>query len=70
MPNGLKAQVHPIGGKMLRPFLTNETTDVMVNYVYAYLKAKPKTKKNIRDALLLAQTSIVNHVRKGQIDKK
>jgi len=60
----------PIGGKMLRPFLTDETTDVMTNYVYAYLKAKPKTKKNIRDALLLAQTSIVNHVRKGQIDKK
>jgi len=55
---------------MLRPFLTDESTHVITNYIYAYLKDKPKTKKNIRDALLLAQTSIVNHVRKGTIDKK
>tara|TARA_X000001382_G_scaffold4758_1_gene4240 strand:+ start:2305 stop:2433 length:129 start_codon:yes stop_codon:yes gene_type:complete len=42
----------------------------MTNYIYAYLKTKPKTKKNITEAILLAQTSIVNHVRKVKDDKK
>ena len=52
---------------MYRSFLTDETINVMTNYIYAYLKTKPKTKKNITEAILLAQTSIVNH---GQIALK
>ena len=76
LPNGLKAQVHPIGGKkpiggkMLRAFLTDETIDVIVNYVYAYLKDRPKTRKNIKAAILLAQNEIILHIRKGKKNDK
>ena len=55
---------------MLRAFLTDETTNVIVNYVYAYLKDKPKTKKNIKTAMLLAQNEIILHVRKGKRNGK
>ena len=55
---------------MLRAFLTDETTNVIVNYVYAYLKDKPKTKRNIKAAILLAQNEIILHIRKGKKNGK
>ena len=55
---------------MLRAFLTDETTNVIVNYVYAYLKDKPKTRKNIKAAILLAQNEIILHIRKGKKNDK
>tara|TARA_Y100001937_G_C6960758_1_gene258769 strand:- start:72 stop:242 length:171 start_codon:yes stop_codon:yes gene_type:complete len=55
---------------MLRAFLTDETIDVIVNYVYAYLKDRPKTRKNIKAAILLAQNEIILHIRKGKKNDK
>tara|TARA_R110002020_G_scaffold60072_1_gene163122 strand:+ start:477 stop:647 length:171 start_codon:yes stop_codon:yes gene_type:complete len=55
----------------MKSFMTEDSVDIMTNFIYDYLKAKAKTRKNIKQAIEHYQDKVVEHMRKqrGIIDE-
>lgn len=55
----------------VKVFMTEESVDIMTNYIYAYLKSKAKTRKNIKEAIENYQDRVIEHMRKerGIVDE-
>ncbi len=55
----------------MKSFMTEDSVDIMTNYIYGYLKTKAKTRKNIKQAIEHYQDKVVEHMRKqrGIIDE-
>jgi len=55
----------------MKLFMTEDSVDIMTNFIYDYLKAKAKTRKNIKQAIEHYQDKVVEHMRKqrGIIDE-
>ena len=55
----------------VKVFMTEESVDIMTNYIYAYLKSKAKTRKNIKEAIENYQDRVIEHMRRerGIVDE-
>ena len=55
----------------MKVFMTEESVDIMTNFIYAYLKSKAKTRKNIKEAIENYQDKVIEHMRKerGIVDE-
>tara|TARA_R110001606_G_scaffold352053_1_gene502428 strand:+ start:158 stop:328 length:171 start_codon:yes stop_codon:yes gene_type:complete len=55
----------------VKVFMTEESVDIMTNFIYAYLKSKAKTRKNIKEAIENYQDRVIEHMRKerGIVDE-
>jgi len=55
----------------MKVFMTEESVDIMTNFIYAYLKSKAKTRKNIKEAIENYQDRVIEHMRKerGIVDE-
>ena len=55
----------------VKVFMTEESVDIMTNFIYAYLKSKAKTRKNIKEAIENYHDRVIEHMRKerGIVDE-
>ena len=55
----------------MKVFMTEESVDIMTNFIYAYLKSKAKTRKNIKEAIEHYQDRVIEHMRRerGIVDE-
>ena len=55
----------------VKVFMTEESVDIMTNFIYAYLKSKAKTRKNVKEAIEHYQNRVIEHMRKerGIVDE-
>ena len=55
----------------VKVFMTEESVDIMTNFIYAYLKSKAKTRKNIKEAIENYQDRVIEHMRRerGIVDE-